>query len=63
MAKKPKRSLGALSGSDATCAERQHFESMDGIPDFTPEQWSWLLEQARPFENGYVPTRSLIAGL
>lgn len=29
------------------------------IPDFTPEQWAWIQERSRQWEDDYVPTSSL----
>ncbi|HEU0153187.1 MAG TPA: hypothetical protein VFQ84_07575 [Arenimonas sp.] len=34
-----------------------------GIPDFTAEQWSWLMERTKQYEEGHTPTRTLIDGL
>lgn len=51
------------AGAVPHSARRPDTDSMSDIPDFTPEEWEWLKEQTRGYEEGYVPTRSLIPGL
>lgn len=61
--KEPDRSKDDVAGVVPLSAKLLDTDSMSDIPDFTPEEWEWLKEQARGYEEGYLPTRSLIPGL
>jgi hypothetical protein len=61
--KKSDRSESDLTGVESPSESQARTDPMSAIPDFTPEQWEWLKEESRRFENDYVPTRSLIPGL
>ena len=58
--KESDRSRDVAAGAVPPSARRPDTDSMSDIPDFTPEEWDWLKEQTRGYEEGYVPTRSLI---
>ena len=51
---------GTKASSEGECS-LEHL--LSDIPDFTPEQWEWLLAQTRELQQGYIPTRSLIPGV
>lgn len=63
--RKKKRNEPSDTGSvivpDGNEQSRVEFDS--DIPDFTAEQWSWLKERAMEYEEGYLPTRTLIKGM
>lgn len=39
--------------------DNTHEDPQADIPDFTPEQWAWIQERSRQWEENYVPTSSL----
>ena len=61
--KVPDGSKNDVAGSVPLSARLPDTDSMSDIPDFTPEEWEWLKEQTKGYEEGYLPTRSFIPGL
>lgn len=56
--------LRAAPPNDATEVQSEEARELPiDLLDFSPEQWAWLVSESKRFEDGYVPTRSLIPGL